>query len=140
MNARERGSALVETVVIGVVFMIPLVWLLGVLADLHRGALAATAAAREAGADAARATSVGDAQRAIDVAVARAFRDHGLDPADADVRWSTSPAMERGGAVEIEVGYSVAVLQAPLLGRVGEPSIEVNAQHVARIDPFRSRP
>ncbi len=75
---------------------------------------------------------------AIDEAVARAFVDHGLDPADAKVSWSGSP-LQRGAAVDVEVSYSVPVFQAPLLGRVAGPSIVVEARHVARIAPFRSR-
>ena len=135
----ERGSTLVETLLIGLLFMVPLIWVLGVLADLHRGALAATAAAREAGADAARTDSPAEAERAIELAVARAFRDHGLEPSDADVSWSFPAGMERGAAVEIEVGYPVTVVQAPFIGRVSGPSVAVRAHHVARIDPFRSR-
>jgi hypothetical protein len=139
MKARETGSALVETVLVALLFMVPLIWLLGVLADMHRGALASTAAAREAGADAARATSIDEAERAVDAAVAQAFIDHGLNPSDAEVSWTASNDFERGAAVEIEVSYPVTVLQAPLLGRVAGPSVEVSARHVARIDPFRSR-
>lgn len=135
----QGGSALIETVLVALLLMVPLVWLLGVLADMHRGALASTAAAREAGADAARATSTEDAQRSVESAVAQAFRDHGLDPGRAQVAWS-SAGLERGGAVEIEVTYAVTVLQAPLLGQVAGPSLEISARHVARVDPFRSRP
>lgn len=139
MRREETGSALIESILIALLFMVPLIWLLGVLSDLHRGALASTAAAREAGADAARATSIADAERAVEVAVAQAFRDHGLDPEDADVSW-TSSGLERGGAVEIRVGYAVTVLQAPFLGRVAGPSVDIRATHIARVDPFRSRP
>lgn len=139
MSRDDRGSALIETILVGLLLMVPLIWVLGVLADMHRGALAATAAAREAAAEAARLTSVADADRAVDAAVAQAFRDHGIDPSEAEVAWSTTGAMERGGAVEVAVSYDVTVLQAPLLGRVSGPSIEVSAQHVSRIDLYRSR-
>lgn len=139
MTRDDRGSALVETVFVGLLMLLPLIWLLGVLADMHRGALASTAAAREAGADAARSTSLAEAERAIDAAVAQAFLDHGLDPSFAQVRWSAANDMDRGGAVEIEVTYSVSVVQAPLLGQVAGPAVDVSAQHVGRIDPYRSR-
>lgn len=140
MKRSEHGSTLVETILVALLFMIPLIWLLGMLADAHRGALASTAAAREAAADAARMASAAEADRAIDSAVAQAFRDHGLDPSEAEVTWSLAPGMERGGAVEIEVSYPVTILQAPLLGRVAGPSITVRAHHASRIDPYRSRP
>lgn len=136
---RERGQALIETVLLGLLLMIPIVWLLSVLADVHRGALATTAAARHAGADATRATSRAAATRAIDDAVARALADHGIVASEARVRWSVSPAFRRGGAVEVEVSYPVSVFRAPFVGRAGGLSVWVNARHVARIDLFRSR-
>ena len=135
----ERGSALIETLLLGLLLLVPLIWGLGVLSELHSAALATTAAAREAGFDAARATSAGEAERRVDEAVARALIDHGVDPARARVEWSAS-ALERGAAVEVRVSYEVPVLQAPFLGSVGGPSISVNATHVARVDPYRSRP
>jgi hypothetical protein len=137
-TARERGQATIETVLLALLLLVPLVWALGVLADLHRGALATTAAAREAGFEAARASDADSARTAINEAVDRAFTDHGLDPANAEVRWSGS-RLERGTAVQVQVGYAVPVTQAPLLGRIAGPSIHVHARHVARVDPFRSR-
>ena len=134
----QDGQAIIETLLLALLLLVPLVWALGVLADLHRGALATTAAAREGGFDAARLSDANAANAAIDEAVARAFVDHGLNPADAKVSWSGSP-LQRGAAVDVKVSYSVPVFQAPLLGRVAGPSIVVEARHVARIAPFRSR-
>lgn len=139
MTNRERGSSLIETMLLGLLLLIPLVWVLGVLADLQRGALASTAAAREAGSDAARSHDASSADRAVLGAVRQAFVDHGLAPSEAKVRWSSDPGLPRGGRVEVRVSYEVTVLQMPFLGRVAGPSIEVDASHVARIDPYRSR-
>lgn len=140
MRAREAGQALIETILLGLLLLVPVMWALGVLADIQRGALATTAAAREAGFEAARAPSRAAAARAIDSAVAQAFRNQGLDPSKASVRVSLAPGLARGTAIEIEVGMKVPVLQAPLLGEVAGPSIGVTARHVARVDPYRSRP
>ena len=135
----ERGSAIVEVVLLSLLLMIPLVWLLGVLADLHRGALASAAAAQEAGASAARQADPDSMHTAVTHAVAEAFRDHGLDPGRAEVHVRASGG-ERGSAVEVVVGYDVPVLQAPFLGRIGGPSVGIEARHVARVDPYASRP
>jgi hypothetical protein len=135
---RERGQAVVETILIGLLLLVPLIWALGVLADMHRSALALTAAAREGGAEAARADSRLDAERALDRAVVEALVDHGLDPGQVEVQWSGSPQV-RGGVIEINVRYPVTVLQAPLIGRVAGPSAIVEARHVVRVDPYRSR-
>ena len=135
----ERGSALVETLLLGLLLLVPLIWGLTVLSELHRAALATTAAAREAGFDAARASSATDARERVDAAVARALIDHGVDPSGARVEYSAS-GLERGATVQVRVSYDVGVLRAPLLGEVAGPSITVNATHAARVDPYRSRP
>lgn len=134
----ERGTAMIETLLLGLLLLVPLIWVLGVLSEVHRAALATTTAAREAGFDAARATTRGDAASRIDAAVASALADHGVDPRRARVEWTSD--LERGGAVELRVSYDVPVLQAPLLGSIGGPSITVNASHVARVDRYRSHP
>jgi hypothetical protein len=139
MSRGEEGSALVETFLLALVLLVPLLWALGVLAELHRGALATSAAAREAGMEAARATDAIGADNAVGNAVRQAFADHGLDGDEAEVRWSTDPGFPRGAAVEVVVSYPVTVTQAPLLGKVSGPSIVVRASHVARIDPYASR-
>jgi hypothetical protein len=141
MNAaarRQSGFALTEVMLLGLLFLIPLIWAIGVLAELHRAALASSAASREAGLDAARSADLLEAGRAIDDAVARAFTDVGLEPEDAQVVWSAGSGLERGGAVEVEVTYPVTVLQAPFLGQVSGPSIWVRAVHSVRVDPYRS--
>lgn len=135
----EGGQALIETLLVGLVLIVPIVWVLGVLADLHRGALASSAAAREAGFEAARSTTLGEAQAAAAEAVDQAFVDQGLSSERARVRMSAS-ALERGGVVQVEVGYPVKVMTMPLLPGAGGPVVWVNARHYARIDPYRSRP
>ncbi len=135
----ERGQALIETLLVGLVLIVPLVWVLSALADLHSGALAATAAAREAGFEAARSGSLTTAQASADAAADQAFADQGLSPERAEVRLSAS-RLERGGVVEVEVAYPVAVMRIPLLEAASQPVVWINARHVARVDPYRSRP
>lgn len=130
--------ALVETILVSVVMIVPLIAILSVLSDLHRGALAVSAAAREAGFEAARSDSVAQADVAVDVAVDTALSDHGIDPRGAGVSW-TSAGWQRGGRVEVEVKLPVQVLQLPFLGAASGPRIWLNARHVARIDPYMSR-
>ncbi|MGH2808184.1 MAG: hypothetical protein ACRDKT_13025 [Actinomycetota bacterium] len=139
MKHDEAGSALIETFLLALVLLVPLLWALGILAELHRGALATSAAAREAGMEAARSADAASAERAVTDAVHRALIDHGVDPSRATVRWSTDPGFPRGAAVEVVVTYPVTVTQAPLLGEVAGPAIVVRASHVARIDPYAGR-
>lgn len=134
----QRGQALIETLLLGLVLMTPLLWALGVLADVHRTALAATSAAREASFEVSRSIDPLDARRSAEYAVALALKDHGLDPSKARVDWSFS-SLERGAPVQVTVSYAVPVLQAPFIGRTSGPSIWVHAKSVARVDPYRSR-
>ncbi len=115
-----------------------MIWALGVLSEMHRAALAATAAARETGFEAGRMTTSAEASRSAAVTVRRAFADHGLDPAKATVEISSG--FDRGDRVEVEVAYPVTVLQAPILGQIAGPSVWIRADHLARVDPYRSRP
>lgn len=135
----ESGQSLVEVMTVGLLLFVPLLWAFGILSQLQAGALAATAAAREAGLDAARAGDLSQAGAAVDGAVGRAFVDQGLDADAALVHWDAPQGLMRGGIVEVEVAYRVPVLQAPLLGAVGGPGVWVRARHVARIDPYASR-
>ena len=137
---RESGFALVESILVSLVLLIPIVWGLTVLSEIHKAALASTAAVREAGADAAASTTPESATAAIAAAVRGAFVDEGLDASSAKVGADTPAGLARGGTVVVEVSYPVAVFQAPFLGRVSSPVIWVRATHVARIDPYRSRP
>jgi hypothetical protein len=135
----ESGMALVETILLSLLLLVPLLWALGVLADVHRGALATTAAAREGAIAAARANSFGEAVGALEESVAYTFADHGLDVDSARLKSSIPRDVVRGSLVEVEVAYPVTVLQAPFLGRVAGPSVVVRAVNVVRIDPYRSR-
>lgn len=139
MKRGENGQAVIETLLVSLILLVPLMWMLGVLADLHNGALGTTAAAREAGADAAASSDLSSASRAADRAVNQALTDQGLDPRRVVVSLTASSGFQRGGTIRVEVEYPVTVVQFPFLGRVAGPSISVKAINFGRIDPYRSR-
>lgn len=139
MTSDERGQALIESVLLGMLLILPIVWALMVLADVHRAALAATSAAREAGFDAARSGELTTADSSVDRAVGLALANHGLSADDSNVRWSAPDGLERGARIEVHVAYPVGVVRFPFLGEVPGPSIWVRATHIARVDPFASR-
>jgi Flp pilus assembly protein TadG len=139
LRERDGGQAVIETLLVALILLVPLIWLLGMLSDFHRGAIGATAAAREAGSDAASSSDPSSAATAVKRAVYQAFVDEGLDPGKAQVDWNATAGFERGGTVRVSVEYPVTVAQFPFLGRVSGPSVIVRAIHFARIDPYRSR-
>ena len=134
----QRGHALVETLLLSLVMMAPLLWALGVLAELHRSALAATSAAREAGFEISRSQDPLAARRSAELAVAAALSDHGLDPSRARLELSIT-GLHRASPVQVVVSYPTPVLAAPFLGSVAGPSVWTHAKSVARIDPYRDR-
>lgn len=135
MKTDERGMALVEAVILGLVLMGPLLWLLGFLDHVHRAALGATAAARSAGFEVASSADPSDAR--VGPGVALALRDQGLTAGEVIVDVSVSGGGERGALAQVEVRYPVPMLDLPSIGRL--PSLWVTARHDAVIDPYRSR-
>jgi hypothetical protein len=136
----DSGQAVIETLLVSLILLVPLMWMLGVLSDLHRGALGTTAAAREAGFDAASSSDLASASVAVERAVHQAFVDEGLDPKKALVSWRATSGLARGGTVRVSVTYPVTIAQFPFIGRVSGPSIAVKATDLASIDLYRSRP
>lgn len=136
MRSDERGMALVEVILLGLVLIVPLVWLLGFLDHVHRAALGATAAARSAGFVAAAAPDPADASQ-IEQAVAIALEDQELAVDRVELDVSVSNDGGRGDLVHVELRYPVPMLQVPRLGDF--PALIVKARHEVVIDPYRSR-
>lgn len=139
MTSDERGQALVESLLLGMLLIIPIVWVLMVLADVHRSALAATSAAREAGFDATRSSDLSEAAGVIERTADLALINHGLDADEANIGWTAPDGLERGARIEVHIAYPVDVVRFPFLGEVSGPSVWVRSTHIARVDPFASR-
>lgn len=135
MKSDQRGSALVEAIFLCILLLVPVAWGLAVLDQVHRAALASTAAVRDAGADAVRAPDMRTARIVIDRAVADALRDQGLDPRNAEVRWSAVEGLGRGSRVDIAVTYTVDVLGSWL----PFAQVPISAQHARYVEPYASR-
>ena len=135
MTSDDRGSALIETIFLCLILLIPIAWGLATLDRVHRAALASTAAVRDAGFEAVRAADVTVADLAIDRAVAAAFRDQGLDMIHADVRWAAPGGLARGTRVDISVTYEVEVF-GDLLPFA---SVPVSARHSLFVEEYASR-
>ena len=135
----ERGHALIEALFIGLVLLVPLIWLLSVSSELHGAALGTSSAAREAGFEATRSLDPITADRRIASVINETIAAHGLDPSRVEVTWAPAEGWRRGGFIEVVVSYRVSVFQMPLLGSVSEPDIVVSGRHVTAIDRYRSR-
>ena len=142
---RERGSAVVEFVLLGLVLLVPLLYLALALSAVQRTAFGVTQAAREAG----RAYVTGTAATAparAEAAARLALADQGVPvdgvrvrygPADAGCR-AAGPApwpLDAGAAFAVCVSAPLRVPAVPgfLLGGQGT----VTGRHVVRADPYR---
>ncbi|WP_235737764.1 hypothetical protein [Nocardioides alcanivorans] len=75
----EAGNAVVEFIWLGILLMVPLVYILIAVFDVQRGAFGVSAAARAAGRAYTLADSVGEAERRAREAARVALADQGLD-------------------------------------------------------------
>lgn len=142
--SREEGSAALEVLVLGVLLLVPLVYLVLTLASLQGAAFAAEGAARQA----ARALTLAAAAEAdsgragADDAVAVALADWKVPRRGASVAVTCRPADCTAARSEVVVRVRVAAplpLLPPGLGLDAPGTIPVEAAAVQRVSMFAAR-
>jgi hypothetical protein len=148
-GAGERGAAVLELLVVFLTLLVPLVYVMVVMADVQRALLATSSAAREAGRVYVTGADRVEAERRAGVAYREVLGTYGMragDPrAGMAVRAGCPVAGEAGcdggfgpGAeVEVVVTYRVPVARLPFLGAVAGPGVTVGATHHTRVDRYR---
>jgi hypothetical protein len=136
---REAGSAVVEFVFLAVLLMVPLFYLVMVMARLQAGAYAVSAAAREAGRAYTTAESPAQGPARAQAAADIAFGDQGFPGLGAvTIGCDGTPCFRRDGRVEVTASLTVPLPLVPsLFAGVVPTAIPVSATHVATIDRFR---
>lgn len=136
----ERGSAIVEFVALAVLMMIPLVYLVLMLARLEAGAFAVTQAAREAGRAFVTADSDGEAYSRAAAAATISFQDFRFGPESTlSVQCTGSPCLSAGSAVVTTATVQVPLPLVPAFVRDVVPlSVPVTSSHRSTVDEFRS--
>jgi hypothetical protein len=129
----ERGSAIVELVWLGILLLVPLLWIVLSVAQVQRGAFGVTAAARAAGRAYALAPDDAAGQRAAEEVARRALSDQGLDAAPLQVTVTCTPYPHdcHNGTSVITVRIRSSV-ELPLLPDVlggGQPRFALDATH-----------
>ncbi len=138
----ERGSAIVEFVVLGVLLLVPLVYLVLVLARVQAGAFAVAQASREAGRAFVTATDGRAAEARARAAAQISFEDHDLaDSARLTLACDGSPCLRPGGRVSATATVTVPLPLVPAFAREVAPlTVPVTATHVSTVDRFRGTP
>lgn len=141
-RSRDSGSAMVEFVFLGVLMLVPLVYLVMTLGRLQAGAYATTAAAREAGRAFVTATAGQDSRARAEAAARLAFADQGFpDSGTLAVACDGDPCLRPEGRVETTAVVTVPLPLMPSFARSWVPlSIPVSASHRSTVDRFQGRP
>jgi Flp pilus assembly protein TadG len=136
---QENGGAIVEFHLLGLLLLVPVVYILLAVLDVQRSSYGVTQAAREAG---RLYVATGD-EHAARLAAQVALRDQGLDVAEVSVAFSCSavPCFQPGAEVTVTVGTDVALPFVPdmLAGSI-QAHVPVSATHVAVVDRYRALP
>jgi hypothetical protein len=135
----DSGSAVVEFVTVGVLLLVPTLYLVLALGRLQAAVFATEAASRGAVRAITSADSEEEGRATARAVVGYALADQGFDisPDDATaVACPGSGCLTPGGSVAVTVEVVV-----PLLGLPGAvPGVPVSATHVGAVDEFREQP
>jgi Flp pilus assembly protein TadG len=137
----ESGTALIEFIWLGLLLLVPLVYIMWSVFDAQRGAFAASSASRAAG----RAYVLAPDQEAAKDRAEEAFRialeDQGVDSAVADYTITCDPrpddCLTSGSVITVEV---VVQQPLPLLpSALGDsvPSVRLTSTHVEPYGTYR---
>lgn len=141
----EEGSTAVEVLVLGVLLLVPLVYLVVTVAALQGAAFAAEGAARQAARSLSLAATDADGRRAADAAVVVALADWRIAPGAAavQVRCTPDPAdcVTPRGTVDVRIRVAAALpLLPPALGLGAPGTVPVDARAVQRVSQFAVAP
>jgi len=138
----ERGSAVVEFVVLAVLMLIPLVYLVMMLARVQAGSYAVGQASREAGRAYVTSGAGQDAVARAEAAARIAFLDHSFEDAGRlTIVCDGTPCLRPDGQVETTATVRVPLPLVPSFVRDVVPlSVPVTASHLSTVDRFRGLP
>lgn len=138
----EQGSAIVEFVFLGVLMLVPLIYLVMSLGRVQAGSYAVTTAAREAGRAFVTAEAGQDASARAHAASEVAFGDQGFAGMGAlDISCSTSPCLTPDARIETTARVTVPLPLIPAFARDVVPlEIPLTASHLSTVDRFRGAP
>lgn len=139
--ADDEGSAALEFVTVGMILLLPLVYLILVVAAVQAGALAVEGAARQAARVFVQSADLGSAEAAATTAVEFALADHGVDPDSVTITVTCSPrpdaCLTRRGFVTVSIDLAVPLPLAPAVFSGNFPlSIPLHATATQQVSRF----
>jgi Flp pilus assembly protein TadG len=139
--ADDEGSAALEFVTVGMILLVPLVYLVVAMSAIQAGALSVEGAARQAARVYVQADSTEQAESRAERAVDFALADYGLKPGNASVTITCSPhpasCLTRRGFVTVAVRATVALPLAPAALDASLPlSVPISATATQQVSRF----
>lgn len=136
----DGGSASLEFLTVGLILLVPVVYLVLTVATIQAGAFAAEAAARHAARVFVQAPDGGSAAASAERALEFALADHGIDGgADLSIACSATPCLTRREFVTVSVDLEVPLPLAPTaLGGDFPLAVHLHASATEQVSRFWS--
>jgi hypothetical protein len=137
---RERGSAVVEFVSLGVLLIVPLLYFVIAMGRIQAAAFAADGSAREATRAFVTATDEADGRQRAKIAVRLALRDQGFQAEDGvlALECERSPCLTPGATVVARVEVRVILPGVPrFVDHALSTSVRLRSSQTAVVDEFR---
>ena len=134
----DEGSASVEFVFLGVLLLVPLVYLIVAVAAVQGAAYGVSGASREAGRAFVQAPAGQDPAAWAFAAAKVAMADHGIEltPDELRITCSAQPCRTPGALVTVEIDIDVPLPLVPEVFGSTPASIGVRGRHVEVVDQF----
>ena len=137
----EDGSALVELTWLGILLLIPMLWIVLSVFEVQRGAFAVSGAARAAGRAYALAPTDAEGRQRAEAAAAQALTDQGIHGVPLDVRITCTPyprdCHSGTSVITVVVASRVDLPLLPAFLGGSAPSFALDATHSVPIGQFQ---
>ena len=141
MSRDERGSALVELTWLGILLLVPLLWIVLSVFDVQRGAFGVSSAARSAGRAYALAPNDAVGQARAERAARQALADQGLRGAPLTVTVTCTPdpgnCHQGTSVITVRVASRVDLPLLPAVLGGQAPSFALDASHTVPIGQYQ---
>lgn len=135
---RDRGTALIEFIWLGLLLLVPLVYLMVAASEVQRAAYGVSTASRAAGRAFVLAPDVIAARERAERAARTALADQGIDMGAAAVEIECTPrCLAPGSTVTVIVSVRQRLPLAPEVLGGAAPVVTVDATHVEPYGTFR---
>jgi hypothetical protein len=142
---RDEGSASLEFITVGVLLLVPLVYLVLVMSALQAASLGVEGAARQASRVFVQQATEAEAEAAAERAIRVALADYGLAADEAVVAITCTPApadcLARRGFVTVEIATVVPLPFVPAVVALDVPAgVPVHSSATEQVSRFRAGP